>query len=356
MKNLYFLNEEEKDRILNLHESATKRQYLSEQSFNINDPLNLQNKQNQVVVQGESGDPYQYMKWGNKFWYAKKSEGKNPKWIEAKLQKAIDSINSKIYGGSVLSTKSLNSPTKKTPEKKDDKKQETNSNNFEKINVSRQVKKQLQYMKSNNILSDEKFTILDDKNSKVYEIEPGYKVVKSFFVLTGKNKGDELKTKTFQSWVVDNWKKALSTMYNSKDDAVKDVENAYFGQDEWKVKNTPSGIFKRASVIKNWLGDLITTNLAEETYGKRFITWETLDGNTIPFGFHGTQKPERLPVINNANLNQKISKRKMSFGCINFKESDIIKVNKFIDAGQISVWLPDATDDIVQFPSSFSKK
>jgi hypothetical protein len=31
MKKLYFLNEEEKNRILNLHESATKRQYLGEQ-------------------------------------------------------------------------------------------------------------------------------------------------------------------------------------------------------------------------------------------------------------------------------------------------------------------------------------
>ena len=31
MKKLYFLNEEEKNRILNLHENATKRQYLSEQ-------------------------------------------------------------------------------------------------------------------------------------------------------------------------------------------------------------------------------------------------------------------------------------------------------------------------------------
>jgi hypothetical protein len=31
MKKLYFLDEEEKQRILNIHESATKRQYLSEQ-------------------------------------------------------------------------------------------------------------------------------------------------------------------------------------------------------------------------------------------------------------------------------------------------------------------------------------
>ena len=33
MKKLYFLNEEEKERILNLHKNATKRQYLSEQSL-----------------------------------------------------------------------------------------------------------------------------------------------------------------------------------------------------------------------------------------------------------------------------------------------------------------------------------
>jgi hypothetical protein len=32
MKKLYFLNEEEKNRILNLHENATKRQYLGEQT------------------------------------------------------------------------------------------------------------------------------------------------------------------------------------------------------------------------------------------------------------------------------------------------------------------------------------
>ena len=35
MKKLYFLDEEEKNRILNLHESATKRQYLSEQTTTI---------------------------------------------------------------------------------------------------------------------------------------------------------------------------------------------------------------------------------------------------------------------------------------------------------------------------------
>jgi len=56
MKNLYFLDGEEKDRILNLHESATKRQYLSEQGFNYNDPLGMNAPIKDTAVQGPAGD------------------------------------------------------------------------------------------------------------------------------------------------------------------------------------------------------------------------------------------------------------------------------------------------------------
>jgi len=97
MKNLFIINEEEKNRILNLHENATKRHYLSEQDY-FSNKLNSQNKQNQVVVQGEGTDPYQYMRWGDKVWYAKKSEGKNPKWVETKKGgNAANAIKTKIF-------------------------------------------------------------------------------------------------------------------------------------------------------------------------------------------------------------------------------------------------------------------
>ena len=39
MKKLYFLDEEEKNRVLNLHESATKRQYLSEQTLSVDEQI-----------------------------------------------------------------------------------------------------------------------------------------------------------------------------------------------------------------------------------------------------------------------------------------------------------------------------
>jgi hypothetical protein len=98
MKNLFIINEEEKNRILNLHETATKNHYLTEQNNFFNDQLNTQRKQNQVVVQGQGNDPYQYMKWSDKLWYAKKIEGNTPKWKEAKTRKSIDAIKTKIYG------------------------------------------------------------------------------------------------------------------------------------------------------------------------------------------------------------------------------------------------------------------
>jgi len=46
MKKLYFLNEEEKNRILNLHESATKRQYLSEELPYTDNSVNLSSRTN----------------------------------------------------------------------------------------------------------------------------------------------------------------------------------------------------------------------------------------------------------------------------------------------------------------------
>ena len=72
MKNLFELSQEEKNRIINLHENATKRLYLVEQE----------------VVQGSQNDPYQYRKTGDKVEYATKGANNwktqtNPKGIEA---------------------------------------------------------------------------------------------------------------------------------------------------------------------------------------------------------------------------------------------------------------------------------
>jgi hypothetical protein len=52
----------------------------------------------QEIKQGASGDPYQYKKEGNRFFYAKKKEGASANWIERTDQPGHDAIQSKIFG------------------------------------------------------------------------------------------------------------------------------------------------------------------------------------------------------------------------------------------------------------------
>jgi len=84
MKNIFAISESEKSRIIDLHESATKRFYLKEQY--------------EDIKQGGPGDPYQYAKKDGKYFYAKKG---TENWIEQKNQRGIDAIKSTIYGEKV---------------------------------------------------------------------------------------------------------------------------------------------------------------------------------------------------------------------------------------------------------------
>lgn len=236
---------------------------------------------------------------------------------------------------------------------------------FSSKNLSQQVKRQLNYMQKNRLLNDERFTILDDTNSKVHLFNQNYEYYKSFDVITGKNRGDQLKTQSIGAWAIENWwdvlryfgKATWGRILNIKNitdwngtlddtavgDIVEYIKNQYFNQPEWLIKNTPSGVFKRTGTIENFLGDWFATTFEEDTYGVRFISFETCAGETIPFGFHGTKSKDRLKVLPSGEkyFGKNSRGRKMSFGCINFAENDVIEVNKFITSGQKSIWLPD---------------
>jgi hypothetical protein len=87
MKQLYFLNEEEKNRILNLHESATKRQYLSEQSTA---PVIVTNYDNAYEYKLENGQYTFRGKPGTK--YAKN----HPDWAVSKTPTGNTAIKNVI--------------------------------------------------------------------------------------------------------------------------------------------------------------------------------------------------------------------------------------------------------------------
>ena len=101
MKNLFIINEEEKNRILNLHETATKNHYLTEQSLDLGQPSQpevgpqlLHNTSGVIVKQGVPPDPYVYAKMGDNYYYSKDVDSDNPNWILAKKEKSINDIKS----------------------------------------------------------------------------------------------------------------------------------------------------------------------------------------------------------------------------------------------------------------------
>ena len=122
MKNLFILSEEEKNRILNLHESATKRQYLSEQPTSdfgqptepTTGPQPLEDTSGTIVKKGAGGDPYIYAKFGNDYYYATASEGNNPNWSLAKTEKSINAIKGKIFNEKLPVVKTIKPPVKTT--------------------------------------------------------------------------------------------------------------------------------------------------------------------------------------------------------------------------------------------------
>jgi len=299
--------------------------------------------------------------------YIQKAWNTNIEYFGKTLGQLYLTAKLKDLGGKIadLGKKSSTTPgkTTTTPDK-------TTTTDIKDLKVSNQVKSQLNYMKSNNLLNGEKFTILDDKNSQVHAFSPGYKLVRTYYVITGKNKGDQLKTQTMTDWVMKNWTdvgaKFFSSIFNQTknlatgnaknplQDVADYMKSTYFNQEEWYLKNTPSGVFKRAGNITNFMNDLLVTTFVEETYGARFITWETCNGDTIPFGFHGTKSGERLKNLpGDKNFSkEKSSTRKMSFGCVNFGDADVKEISSFITAGQLSIWLPDESNNIVEIPST----
>lgn len=84
MSKLFIISEEEKNRILNLHESATGRQYLSEQ---------------EEIKKGLPGDPYEYMRKGNEYFFKNIKKG-DIEWTKANENQS-EHIKSKIFDKSV---------------------------------------------------------------------------------------------------------------------------------------------------------------------------------------------------------------------------------------------------------------
>jgi len=108
MKNLFTINEEEKNRILNLHETATKRHYLREQKVG---------SENNSIINTDHDNAYDYKFENGKYYFKGKDNteygDKYPDWREAKADISITNIK-KVFDNEPDPIKKPKTPIKKT--------------------------------------------------------------------------------------------------------------------------------------------------------------------------------------------------------------------------------------------------
>jgi peptidoglycan hydrolase-like protein with peptidoglycan-binding domain len=231
---------------------------------------------------------------------------------------------------------------------------------FDNLGLSKQVIKQLEYLETNKLMSNERFTILDDKNSRVHLFNSGYKFLKTYYVITGRQYGDRNFENEFYkglwSRATEEFKKALNTFdFGTFFKKMKEYKDGGYKTGNWNIAETPSGLFRRATGIIDRSEDLLQELFNTEIVGKKFISWQTLDNLETPVGWHGigSKISNRLPALTkeDAELIKNAPQRKLSTGCVNFLEKDIVELEKSIGGHERSIWLPSDGTNIVQVPT-----
>lgn len=211
---------------------------------------------------------------------------------------------------------------------------------------SKQVNKQIDYLRSINF--NEPCTILDDAKNLLHVFNENLTFYKTYRVNTGLNPGDFFDNDTVVSYTMKNLGKIMNA-YKFGDNFIKHIENYYYAAKNNLLKNTPNGIFKRTSLVSDWLNNAVQTYFAEEAVGPRVIQFEKLDGTNIAHGFHGTKNQKRLDALKGGD----VKARNLTYGCVNFTDKDIAEINKFISYGQYTFWLSDVnTNKIETFPNN----
>ena len=232
------------------------------------------------------------------------------------------------------------------------------------ISVSDQVKSQLKYL-INHGTNGKKFTVLDSRNCILYAVNSDFSLFNHYEVVLGRDPGEDIKTKTFKDYLRDDvgngsfyigvfiflWN-IIGKNHSKKLDGY--IDDFFKPWNENKKQTTSAGIFRRMNWFTDNLNNFILTRQSE-IYGKRYISWETvkwqnysLDGKEIPLGFHGTEQDGVIDFQKQEWSDRCLSNgRRMEWGCILFKEKDIIEINKFINFGDYSFWMSSLTDNIM---------
>ena len=264
MKNLFTINEEEKNRILNLHETATKRYYLSEQSvigapnygvINTTPNNKKKTKTKTKIVKPESTFKDKVIDVQNaliqKGFYVGKTgaDGKlgvNTTDAIKKFQKSKNISDDGIVGpttAKLLSVQPLTSTTEKINEPK-----KVNTDGLKKKigEFSQRTQEQLKSIQSKGQLKDDSFIIVNKSAALASLFGPSYKFITNSAITSGKIKDTGVENKVDNSQ--ENWMK-ISLDYAKKNPTSTDGMKI----NDWLKKYKDKIALIKSDGSVNWL-------------------------------------------------------------------------------------------------------
>ena len=370
MKNLFTINEEEKNRILNLHESATKRHYLSEQVVS---PIIVTDHDKAYDYKFENGKYYFKGKENTKY-----SE-KYPDWKEAKSEISINAIK-QVINNKTVPVKKTETPIKKTetpikktetPIKKDDKQSQNfcpaipSYNNVNLIKLSQYQKVggelisngvpvrsacEISYVGIRPKFSNRNFFVIDTRDNNIYLFNKKGDFVAKSYTIDGLNaQSQDAKSIAKALWSWDEYANAAGFKWDDKSQQYKDktgsgkkydTELVYSYINKNKSRFFPKGIYA------------IDSLKTDEDYvggDNNIFNVTTLDGKSLANAIHGfynepprviamqqlkkamgksaSPTSEDIPdsFIKTVEQYLNTSKFNKSYGCINLPE-DFLKI------------------------------
>jgi hypothetical protein len=370
MENLFIINEEEKNRILNLHESATKRHYLSEQ-----------------VKKGSQGDPYEY-KLENGVYYFRNANKGETKWVTANKDQS-DSIKTKIFGDKTPETSVPKKNDKfKLKDKFKDKEyntvtKDTFKDTFQDVTLKKQAEyalksledtqkeigkisektyKQIQRIKSKGVLKKDTFIVVNKDAALATLFGPSYKYLTKSSITSGKVKDVKpvdssklgygewrrisieyaKKNPTLpESIVINKWVEKAKTLpgliksdgtidntkYNEyvNNKKIKKFQYSYKAREVAGQDITPGGAYTLGS------GHTEKGYAAPDTTNT-FPLINTETGEQLPnavHGYAGQKRGDLIKQFGNQDVNASKELSRAGSGCINVDENFIKNINKY---------------------------
>lgn len=333
----------------------------------------IKNVVSEQIKQGSSGDPYQYKKVGNDYFYATK--GKSD-WKQAENQTSIDAIKTKIFQEPTTQTKTSKSQTttqtqssrkpkskfdtpslvlpSDTPEKMGDTVAKKNMGNqlskdfseTQKLvgRISKRTFEKLTEIKKVGWSKNDTFVIVNKNQAVISLFGPGYKFIDSGRIVYGG--GTELepnKTKTYSDWFDISMKfcqvengiskkntrdcNKITNYFKKYPQAIGKKPPFKFPKDgEFKLGFPYSYEASRATGSNFTPSGVYDVNLGTLTgydpTKKDVDTWrlKTLDGETLPAAIHYGPGSRQDKIKNLGDVIPDIdvsSKAKVGAGCIN---------------------------------------